>query len=178
MSEQLNSESARRQEDLPALAPRPRRCALSLVRVRDENFAFYGKTLRGQQETSAHAGSAARRGVDGDLGEALGQEYVVARFSPRPSRRRSQDGRSRSRPPWAEDIQGLPGWPPQPSRRLSTSCMPSPTRSAIPTLARLQLASKSVRGDFLGNVERARLFESQPPAGQDRQAASTAASGT
>ncbi len=47
----------------------------------NENFAFYGKTLRGQQELQPRW-KRCTQGVDGDLGEALGQVYVEKYFSP------------------------------------------------------------------------------------------------
>ena len=47
----------------------------------NENFVFYGKTLRGQQELQPRWKRCAQ-GVDGDLGEALGQVYVEKYFSP------------------------------------------------------------------------------------------------
>lgn len=47
----------------------------------NENFAFYGKTLRGQQELQPRW-KRCTRGVDGDLGEALGQAYVAKYFPP------------------------------------------------------------------------------------------------
>src|SRR5580658_1643557 len=46
----------------------------------NENFAFYGKTLRGQQELQPRW-KRCTQNVDGDLGEALGQVYVEKYFS-------------------------------------------------------------------------------------------------
>ncbi len=47
----------------------------------NENFAFYGKTLRGQQELQPRW-KRCTENVDDDLGEALGQVYVEKYFSP------------------------------------------------------------------------------------------------
>src|SRR6202167_1434320 len=46
----------------------------------NENFAFYGKTLRGQQELQPRW-KRCTQSVDGDLGEALGQVSVEKYFS-------------------------------------------------------------------------------------------------
>lgn len=46
----------------------------------NENFAFYGKTLRGQEELQPRWKRCTQY-VDGDLGEALGQVYVEKYFS-------------------------------------------------------------------------------------------------
>src|ERR1700731_489962 len=47
----------------------------------NENFAFYGKILRGQDEIKPRW-KRCTEGVDDDLGEALGQAYVAKYFSP------------------------------------------------------------------------------------------------
>ncbi len=48
-------------------------------RFQDENFDFFGKKLRGAKEQQARWKRCVD-GVDGDLGEALGQKYVEAAF--------------------------------------------------------------------------------------------------
>jgi putative endopeptidase len=49
--------------------------------IDDEDFAFYGKVLRGTPEQQPRWKRCADA-VDGELGEALGQVYVAQRFSP------------------------------------------------------------------------------------------------
>jgi putative endopeptidase len=46
-----------------------------------ENFSFYGKTLRGQQEMQPRWKRVLNT-INGQMGEALGQEYVEVAFSP------------------------------------------------------------------------------------------------
>src|SRR3546814_15920128 len=46
-----------------------------------ENFNFYGKTLRGQQEMQPRWKRVLNT-INGQMGEALGQEYVEVAFSP------------------------------------------------------------------------------------------------
>lgn len=53
----------------------------------NENFAFYGKTLCGQQELQPRW-KRCTQNVDNDLGEALGQVYVEKYSALRPSSRR------------------------------------------------------------------------------------------
>jgi putative endopeptidase len=49
--------------------------------VAQANFDFYGKTLNGQQEMQARWKRVLNT-INGQLGEALGQEYVAVAFSP------------------------------------------------------------------------------------------------
>jgi putative endopeptidase len=49
--------------------------------VAQANFEFYGKTLNGQQEMQARWKRVLNT-INGQLGEALGQEYVAVAFSP------------------------------------------------------------------------------------------------
>ena len=57
----------------------------------NENFAFYGKTLRGQQELQPRW-KRCTENVDDDLGEALGQVYVEKYFSPEAKQEALEDG--------------------------------------------------------------------------------------
>jgi putative endopeptidase len=57
-------------------------CSARPVRgVREREFRFYGKTLRGQEELPPRW-KRCTNDVDEDLGEALGQAYVAKYFSP------------------------------------------------------------------------------------------------
>jgi len=54
-----------------------------------ENFNFYGKTLRGQQEMQPRWKRVLNT-INGQMGEALGQEYVQVAFSPEAKARMQQ----------------------------------------------------------------------------------------
>ncbi|MBW8312670.1 MAG: hypothetical protein K0M64_11635 [Rhizobium sp.] len=54
-----------------------------------ENFSFYGKTLRGQQEMQPRWKRVLNT-INGQMGEALGQEYVQVAFSPEAKERMQQ----------------------------------------------------------------------------------------
>ncbi|KFN50971.1 hypothetical protein N790_14930 [Arenimonas malthae CC-JY-1] len=54
-----------------------------------ENFNFYGKTLRGQQEMQPRWKRVLNT-INGQMGEALGQEYVQVAFSPEAKERMQQ----------------------------------------------------------------------------------------
>ena len=55
----------------------------------EENFNFYGKTLRGQQELQPRWKRVLNT-INGQMGEALGQEYVAVAFPPE-AKERMQD---------------------------------------------------------------------------------------
>src|SRR5690606_26108652 len=55
----------------------------------EENFNFYGKTLRGQQQMQPRWKRVLNT-INGQLGEALGQEYVAVAFPPE-AKERMQD---------------------------------------------------------------------------------------
>ncbi|MDY0021539.1 M13 family metallopeptidase [Arenimonas caeni] len=55
----------------------------------EENFNFYGRTLRGQQEMQPRWKRVLNT-INGQMGEALGQEYVQVAFSPEAKERMQQ----------------------------------------------------------------------------------------
>ena len=72
----------------------------------NENFDFYGKTLRGQEELQARW-KRCTEGVDDDLGEALGQAYVQKYFGPQ-SKQQALKMVNEIEAAMQQDINGLP----------------------------------------------------------------------
>ena len=97
----------------------------------NENFAFFGKTLRGQQELKPRWKRCTEY-VDDYLGEALGQAYVAKYFSPDARVRLSRWSR-KSKRRCIRTSTRCRGCPPRPRNKLSSSCKGWRTRSAIPT---------------------------------------------
>lgn len=157
MSEQLNSESLAdwktylRWHLVHADAP-----FLSSAFV-SENFAFYGKTLRGQQEIQPRW-KRCTRGVDGDLGEALGQAYVDKYFSPE-AKQQALKMVKEIEAAMGQDIQSLP-WMSAPTKQQALVKLHAvANKIGYPDKWRDYSKLEIVRGDELGNVDRSRQFE-------------------
>ncbi len=157
MSEQLNSESLAdwktylRWHLVHADAP-----FLSSAFV-NENFAFYGKTLRGQQEIQPRW-KRCTRGVDGDLGEALGQAYVDKYFS-HEAKQQALKMVKEIEAAMGQDIQSLP-WMSAPTKQQALVKLHAvANKIGYPDKWRDYSKLEIVRGDELGNVDRSRQFE-------------------
>jgi putative endopeptidase len=123
----------------------------------NENFAFYGKTLRGQQELQPRW-KRCTRGVDGDLGEALGQAYVEKYFSPE-AKQRALKMVKEIEAAMEQDIKSLPWMSDATKRQALVKLHGMANKIGYPDKWRDYSKLEIVRGDELGNVERARQFE-------------------
>lgn len=123
----------------------------------DERFAFYGTTLTGQQEQRARAKRCATQ-VDQQLGEALGQKYVELTFGADGKRRMLAmvDGLIRA---LDRDIREVP-WMSQATRDQALMKLKAiRNKIGYPDTWRDYSTVSIVRGDHVGNVQRAQAFE-------------------
>ncbi len=123
----------------------------------NENFAFYGKTLRGQQELQPRW-KRCTEGVDNDLGEALGQVYVEKYFSPQ-AKQEAVKMVKEIEAAMEQDINSLPWMSADTKRQALVKLHGMANKIAYPDKWRDYSKLEIVRGDELGNVERARKFE-------------------
>ncbi len=123
----------------------------------NENFAFYGKTLRGQQELQPRW-KRCTRAVDSDLGEALGQAYVDKYFSPE-AKQKALKIVKEIQAAMQQDINGLSWMSPQTKQQALAKLHGMANKIGYPDKWRDYSKLEIVRGDELGNVERARKFE-------------------
>ena len=123
----------------------------------DENFAFYGKTLRGQQELQPRW-KRCTRGVDGDLGEALGQAYVEKYFSPE-AKQQALKIVKEIQMAMEHDINSLQWMSAATKQQALAKLHGMANKIGYPDKWRDYSKLEIVRGDELGNVERARKFE-------------------
>ena len=123
----------------------------------NENFAFYGKTLRGQQELKPRWKRCTEY-VDNDLGEALGQAYVKKYFSPE-AKQKALKIVKEIQTAMEQDINGLPWMSPATKQQALAKLHGMANKIGYPDKWRDYSKLEIVRGDELGNVERARKFE-------------------
>ena len=123
----------------------------------NENFAFYGKTLRGQEVLQARW-KRCTEAVDGYLGEALGQAYVEKYFSPE-AKQRAQKIVKEIEAAMEQDINGLPWMSAATKQQALAKLHGMANKIGYPDKWRDYSKLEIVRGDELGNVERARKFE-------------------
>lgn len=122
-----------------------------------ENFSFYGQYLNGQKELQPRWKRCVQI-TDGLLGEALGQPYVAETFGP--------DGKQRMlkmvnalETSLGQDIQGLDWMTPETKKQAMVKLHAITNKIGYPDTWRDYSTVKIVRGDFLGDVQRARAFE-------------------
>ncbi|MGA8836706.1 MAG: M13 family metallopeptidase, partial [Candidatus Sulfotelmatobacter sp.] len=123
----------------------------------NENFAFYGKTLRGQQELQPRW-KRCTQNVDNDLGEALGQVYVEKYFSPE-AKQQALKMVKEIDTAMAQDISSLPWMSAATKQQALVKLHGMANKIGYPDKWRDYSKLEIVRGDELGNVERARKFE-------------------
>ncbi len=123
----------------------------------NENFAFFGKTLRGQEVLQARW-KRCTEAVDGYLGEALGQAYVAKYFSPE-AKQRAQVIVKEIEAAMEQDINGLPWMSAATKQQALAKLHGMANKIGYPDKWRDYSKLEIVRGDELGNVERARKFE-------------------
>jgi putative endopeptidase len=123
----------------------------------NENFAFYGKTLRGQQEIQPRW-KRCTEGVDRDLGEALGQAYVDKYFSPE-AKQQALKMVKEIEAAMQQDIENLPWMSPATKQQALIKLHGVANKIGYPDKWRDYSKLEIVRGDELGNIERSRKFE-------------------
>jgi len=123
----------------------------------NENFAFYGKTLRGQQELQPRWKRCTEY-VDDDLGEALGQVYVEKYFSPE-AKQEALKMVKEIDAAMQQDINSLPWMSAATKQQALVKLRGMANKIGYPEKWRDYSKLEIVRGDELGNVERARKFE-------------------
>ena len=123
----------------------------------NENFAFYGKTLQGQQELKPRWKRCTEY-VDDYLGEALGQAYVEKYFPPE-AKQKALTIVNEIRTAMEQDINSLDWMSPATKQQALTKLHGMANKIGYPDKWRDYSKLEIVRGDNLGNVERARQFE-------------------
>jgi len=123
----------------------------------NENFAFYGKTLRGQQELQPRW-KRCTENVDDDLGEALGQVYVEKYFSA-DAKQQALKIVKEIEAAMAQDINSLPWMSAATKQQALVKLHGMANKIGYPDKWRDYSKLEIVRGDELGNVTRARKFE-------------------
>jgi len=123
----------------------------------NENFAFYGKTLRGQQELQPRWKRSTEY-VDDDLGEALGQVYVEKYFSPE-AKQQALKMVKEIETAMEQDINSLPWMSAATKQQALVKLHGMANKIGYPDKWRDYSKLEIVRGDALGNVTRSRKFE-------------------
>ncbi len=123
----------------------------------NENFAFYGKILRGQEELKPRW-KRCTENVDDDLGEALGQVYVEKYFSPQ-AKQDAVKMVKEIEDAMQQDINTLPWMSAATKEQALVKLRAMANKIGYPDKWRDYSKLEIVRGDELGNVERARVFE-------------------
>jgi predicted metalloendopeptidase len=123
----------------------------------DENFAFSGTTLRGIEQNRPRW----KRGLDlleGAIGEGLGKLYVAKYFPPESKARMDQLVHNLLAA-YAADIDTLDWMGPDTRARAKQKLAKFHTKIGYPVKWRDYSALKVVRGDLVGDVIRAQVFE-------------------
>jgi putative endopeptidase len=123
----------------------------------DEDFQFYGRTLRGieQQEVRWKRGV---RLVENTMGEALGKIYVAKYFPPEAKARMDQLIQNMLAA-YRADIRTLDWMGPETKQRAEEKLSKLTAKIAYPTVWRDYSALKVDQADLVGNVERGTSFE-------------------
>ena len=122
-----------------------------------ENFIFYGKTLRGREELPPRW-KRCTNDVDNDLGEALGQAYVAKYFSPQ-AKQAALKIVNQVEAAMQSEIQALPWMGAATKEQALTKLHTIANKIGYPDTWRDYSALEIVRGDEIGNSERASWFE-------------------
>ena len=123
----------------------------------NEQFAFYGKTLRGQPEQQVRWKRCVDA-VDGSLGEALGRVYVARQFTPQ-DKARTTAIMNDIEAAMGRDIQQL-DWMSAPTKAKAEDKLKAVTNKiGYPDRWRDYSSLTITRGDAVGNARRAAAFE-------------------
>ena len=123
----------------------------------EENFAFYGKTLAGTPQLRERW----KRGVDqtdAALGEAVGKLYV-ARYFPPAEKARAEEMVKNELAAFGKRIDALDWMAPATKARAKAKLAALKVGVGYPDKWRDYAGLEVVRGDALGNAERASLFD-------------------
>jgi endothelin-converting enzyme/putative endopeptidase len=123
----------------------------------DENFNFFGRTLTGAKEVRPRWKRCVSS-VDGDLGEALGKEFVDKYFPPE-AKARTLAMVKQVEDALRRDIQGL-DWMTEATKKQALIKLDAiQNKIGYPNKWRDYSTLKIIRGDALGNSLRANAFE-------------------
>ena len=123
----------------------------------NENFAFFDKTLRGQEQLKPRW-KRCTEDIDKYLGEALGQAYVEKYFSPQ-AKQEAVKIVKEIQAAMEQDIKGLPWMSAATKQQALAKLHGMANKIGYPDKWRDYSKLEIVRGDNLGNFERARRFE-------------------
>ena len=123
----------------------------------NENFSFYGKTLRGREELPPRW-KRCTNDVDNDLGEALGQAYVAKYFSPE-AKQAALKIVEEVEAAMQNEIQALPWMGATTKEQALTKLHAIRNKIGYPDKWRDYSSLEIVRGDEIGNSQRASWFE-------------------
>jgi putative endopeptidase len=123
------------------------------------NFDFYSRYLRGIQQMPPRWKRCVRM-VDRDLGEALGQEFVRKTFGPE-VKARTLAMTKQIEKAMEDEIGHLDWMGPETRRQALAKLHGMVNKIGYPDKWRDYSSLTIVRGDFLGNVDRATIFESK-----------------
>jgi putative endopeptidase len=122
-----------------------------------ENFSFTGQYLNGQKEMQPRWKRCVQT-TDGLLGEALGKPYVDETFGPEGKQRMLKMVNALEEA-LGQDIQGLDWMTPETKKQAAVKLQAITNKIGYPDTWRDYGTVKIVRGDLLGNAQRARAFE-------------------
>jgi endothelin-converting enzyme/putative endopeptidase len=123
----------------------------------EQDFDFYGRTLRGQQEQRPRW----KRGVDvvsGSLGEVVGKVYV-SRYFPPEAKARMVELVSNLRAAYGEAIEELDWMGPETKAAALVKLEKFTPKIGYPDRWEDYSALEIVDGDLMGNITRANLFQ-------------------
>jgi putative endopeptidase len=123
----------------------------------NENFAFYGKTLRGEQQLKPRW-KRCTEDIDDYLGEALGQAYVEKYFSPQ-AKQEAVKIVKQIQGAMEQDIKSLPWMSATTKEQALAKLHGMADKIGYSDKWRDYSKLEIVRGDNLGNFQRAKRFE-------------------
>ena len=125
----------------------------------EANFAFYGTYLRGIPQMEPRWKRCVQY-VDRDLGEALGQEFVAKAFPPE-AKRKTVEITRQIEAAMGQEIHQLPWMDDATKQQALVKLHAIVNKVGYPDRWRDYSSIRINRGDFLGNVNRAAIFESK-----------------
>jgi putative endopeptidase len=123
----------------------------------DEDFAFFGQTLRGQKVPMPRWKQCVRM-TDKSLGEAVGQDWVKLHFPPAAKASMDQLVAALEKS-LGDDIKTLPWMSDATKKEAEAKLALIRNKIGYPEKWRDYSALKVERGDLIGNIERSTLFE-------------------
>jgi endothelin-converting enzyme/putative endopeptidase len=123
----------------------------------NENFDFYGRTLRGSQQLKPRWKRCVTM-VDQELGEALGQEYVARVFTPE-MKNRTVAMTVAIEKAMQEDLEHLDWMSPETRQNALTKLHATMNKVGYPDRWRDYSSVDIRRDDFVGNTQRTEAFE-------------------